>query len=185
MSQDKLDKLLFRAVKKDDESAFEILFKLYYSSLCRRASLIVKEKMIAEELVSDFLLKVWISRKEINIHTTVKGYFYLAVRNASLNYLKLNKQQAVDINDLGSHLKSHNEEPLAAIISDEVIEDWEQKISKLPTQRQKVFRMNKLEGKRYEEIAKILSLSERTVRNHVQLAIQALSSMCVFIAGFF
>jgi len=183
MSHNKTDMLLFQAVKSGNVTAFEILFKLYYSSLCQQAFFITKDKMVAEEIVSDILLKVWRKRDSINIHTTVRGYFFLATRNAALNHLKARKPIAIDVDVLNFSLPSDECSPLEEIISQEALKEWEQKISQLPEQRQKVFRMNKLEGRKYKEIAQELSLSENTVRNHVQLALQTLTSLSTFLAG--
>lgn len=183
MSQDQTDNLLFQAVKNGNESAFEILFELYYASLCRQVSFITKDKMVAEEIVSDLLFKVWIKKETINIHTTVCGYLFLAARNAALDHLRGQKVVTVDVEAANLNLLSEDYTPLDALITEETLNEWEQKISRLPVQRQKVFRMNKLEGKKYKEIARELSLSENTVRNHVQLALQSLSSLSLFILG--
>lgn len=180
MSQDQTDKLLFHAVKSDSESAFKILFTFYYSPLCQQVFSITKDKMVAEEIVSDFFSRLWTKRGTIDIHTTVRGYFFLAVRNAALNYLKARKPIAVDVDAFHFSLPSEENTPLDAIISKEILHEWEQKINQLPVQRQKVFRMNKLEGKKYREIAQELSLSEKSVRNHVQLALRTLSTLSVF-----
>ena len=50
--------------------------------LCRQAFFITKDKMAAEEVVSNLLFKVWIKRETIDIHTTVGDYFFLSVRIA-------------------------------------------------------------------------------------------------------
>ena len=71
-------------------------------------------------------------------------------------------------------MSSSMSNPEEKIISEEIIQLWEEKIKRLPEQRQKVFRMSRLEGLTYAEIAKKLDLSENTVRNQVQIAVQSL-----------
>ncbi|MEM9859529.1 MAG: RNA polymerase sigma-70 factor, partial [Bacteroidota bacterium] len=176
MDKDNVDKKLFEAVKKGDKKAFEILFKLYYSSLCKSAVQIVKDSGIAEEIVSDFFLIIWNKRQSIEIHSTVSRYFYRAVKNSALTKIASLKQIPSDINDFVSTIEDPNSGPLNKMISKEVILEWEEKIAQLPDQRQKAFRMNKLQGMSCQEIARCLSISEKTVRNHVFLAVKSLKT---------
>ncbi len=179
MIQNHSDLLLFEAVKTGDENAFEVLFKLYYAVLCEQSCSIVADEMQAEEIVSDFLFKVWQNKQSIVIQSSVKGYFVSAVRNMSLNHLKANSPQIVDLSKVAPAMESDEPQPLDAIISEESVQQWEKRIGALPQQRQKVFRMNKLDGMNYQQIAKELCLSEKTVRNHVQLALKTLTSLKV------
>lgn len=175
MEVDNTDELLFAAVKRGDSDAFELLFKSYYSALCRTSLLIVKDDDVAEELVSDVFLTIWTNRNEIEIRKSILGYLVFSVRNRSLNYLKKGKKVLVGLHAITNELNVV-EDPSQLLVSKETLKEWENRIKTLPPQRQKIFRMNKLEGLRYREIAEILSLSEKTVRNQVQLAIRDLST---------
>lgn len=181
MEQAQSDNLLFAAVKEGDEHAFEILFKLHYPTLCNASFSIVKDEMVAEELVSDFLLRVWTDAQKLTIQSSVKGYFLIAVRNLSLNHLHGKKQQVLPLEQEEFSFESHEQSPLDVLITEEISYEWEEKIKKLPAQRQKVFRMNKLEGKPLPEIAKELSLSEFTVRNHISSAVRSLAAMAKMV----
>lgn len=173
MSSELTDKRLFKAVQAGDEHAFEILFRSYYNSLCNSAQGIVKEASIAEELVADLFFSIWVKRERIEIKTSVSGYLHFATRNSALNYLKTKKVGFVDIENLQTFIDK-NPNPETRLISMETLDEWEERISQLPPQRQKVFRMNKLQGLSYAEIASQLDLSENTVRNQVQMAVRSL-----------
>ena len=175
------DKLLFQAVQEGDENAFEMLFRSYYPSLCQVAFELVRDKEIAEELVSDMFLKIWNKRTTLQIHSSVGGYLHFAVRNHALNYLKSKKMRFVDLEEIESSLPSTDQDPAQVMITDEVLKAWEKKIRQLPPQRQKVFRMNKLEGLSYAEIAAKLALSEKTVRNQVQTAVRSLEVLALLL----
>ena len=174
MKEGRTDQLLWEGIQAGDEHALELLFKSYYASLCHSALSIVKDEAVAEEVVSDVFFAIWSKRASIRIHSNVRGYLGFAVRNQSLNYLKGQKQSFVDLEDIHQQLQSPERDPVHQLISEETLDDWERRISELPPQRQKVFRMNKLEGMTYKEIAEQLSLSEMTVRNQVQMAVRTL-----------
>ncbi len=174
MAERQADELLFQALKSGDQNAFEILFKTHYASLCKRALSIVHESSIAQEIVSDVFMNIWKKREKIEIHSSVLGYLFFSVRNHSLNYLKSRKMGYVDLEEVSNLLEAGGGDPVEQIISTEFLDEWEERIKRLPTQRQKVFRLNKLEGYTYREIAQNLNLSENTVRNQVQMAIKSL-----------
>ena len=179
MSNNLTDQELFKSVKAGNEDAFEILFKLYYAPLCTQAVSVLNDNMVAEEIVSDFFLKIWLKRNEIEIKTTVNGYFSSAIKFASLNKLKVKELTTTNLDNELNEALSEEENPLEAMVSKEILEEWEVKIQNLPPQRQKAFRMVKLDGLSYAEAAKMLSVSERTVRNHVQDALKSLNPLCV------
>ena len=168
------DEVLFSSNKEGDEHAFENFFNIHNSSLCQKIVPIVKEKQIVEELISDVFYTIWRKRESIQIKSNIVGYLHFAARNHALNYLKTKKTGWVDLEEVAFTLSSSMSNPEEKIISEEIIQLWEEKIKRLPEQRQKVFRMSRLEGLTYAEIAKKLDLSENTVRNQVQIAVQSL-----------
>lgn len=185
MDRNLTDRYLFTAIQKGNEHAFEILFKSYHSDLIQVAYQIVKDELVADELVGDVFFSIWNKREKISIKNSVLGYLIVSTRNQSLNFIKNQKSNFVAIDEITDSLADSNQDPVQQLINDENWNFWQQSISKLPPQRQKVFRMNKLEGMSYAEIACRLSLSEKTVRNQVQTALRCLKDMVISSAIFF
>jgi RNA polymerase sigma-70 factor (ECF subfamily) len=75
-----------------DTNAFSVLFRKYYEPLYQFAGRLVKDTQIAENIVQDVFVKMWINRENWHIKTSVKSYLYTAVKNSSLNYLKREKR---------------------------------------------------------------------------------------------
>jgi hypothetical protein len=67
MSVSSDEKSLVLRAKKGDIFAFEKLFKVYYRNLCLFAEYYVREKSMAEEIVTGFFLKLWEKRKTIEV----------------------------------------------------------------------------------------------------------------------
>jgi RNA polymerase sigma-70 factor (ECF subfamily) len=57
----------------------------------------------------------------------------------------------------------------------ELDNEVERLLAQMPQQRQIVFKLNRFENLRYKEIAAVLGISERTVQNHMVLAMKQLS----------
>jgi len=127
-------------------------------------------------LVADIFFKIWDRRKNIEIKSSVKGYLFFAARNHALNFLNKKEHTFHDIEEFSQRIPSETPIPSETIISNENVGELHKKIQGLPPQRQKVFIMNKIEGFTYAEIASKLSLSEKTVRNQVQIAVRNLKS---------
>jgi len=64
---------------KKDEIAYKQLFLNFYSGLLRFSMVYVKQREIAEEIVSDTLLKVWTMDVALIEISNLKGYLYSAV----------------------------------------------------------------------------------------------------------
>src|SRR5690554_3656975 len=74
-----------------DQTAFELLFRYYYPGLVTFASQIILDIDEAEEIVQLFFVNIWSSRRNIKQSQSLKSYFFTAVKNRALNYLKREK----------------------------------------------------------------------------------------------
>lgn len=171
------DKLTFKKIKSGDMSAFEILFKENYRNLCYYAEDIVREKAVAEEMVSDFFLKFWEERENIEIRISLMAYIYTCVRNNCLKYLEhlkvLQKYKAyatysIQNSDL---LFPTSAFPISCLISKEIVLEIENAIELLPEQCRIIFKKSRFEELTYEEIARELNISINTVRTQMSRAL--------------
>lgn len=170
-----LDEELFRRIKNNDSLALKKLYTKYYASLCYFSAKFVKSSLIAEEVVSDVFLNIWLKREKIEIKASLKIYLYTSVRNRSLNYLK---QIKIDFEDLDAADRENHVSEFGAdrIINYEELNDKINTLLKqLPEKREIVFRMNRVNGLSYKEIAEILSISINTVQNQMVRAVKFLS----------
>ncbi len=162
------DEILIKLIKQHDQKALESLYKKYYYSLCDFAFTIVKRVELAEEIVSDVFFNIWIKRDSLDIKSNLKAYLFLAARNQSINYY--NKYQInfeeVDIS------KSIVEIPECidantGIEYEELENEIQNILEELPPQRRLIFKLHRLEGLKYREIAETLSISVNTVQKQM------------------
>lgn len=75
------------AVALDDynEDPFEVLYKKHYDELCRFASVLLNDRMAAEEVVDDVFFRFWCRRADIGMP---RYYLYKSVRNSCLRQLQ-------------------------------------------------------------------------------------------------
>jgi len=164
----------------DDEKMFEFIFKAYSPRLMAFARKFVEDGSVAEDIIQDVFLKVWINRKTIE-EETFQSYLFTLVRNACMNHIKhkriadnysINIQDAVK--EEGLYYADFFSDPFHQTIFNEINQEIETVIEGLPDQTRKIFRLSRFEGMKNSEIAKLLHISIRTVEKHNTRALQKL-----------
>ena len=159
-------------IKKDDPLALKALFIKYYNPLCYFSFQIVKSTELAEETVSDVFAELWIKRNRINIQTSFKSYLYTAVKNRSINYYKQEKRISKPIEPNQLHLVTSEAQTDQIVNQQDLEKQIEELLNQLPEKRGLIFRMNRIDGLSYQEIADILSISIHTVQNQMINAVK-------------
>ncbi|WP_052180819.1 RNA polymerase sigma-70 factor [Alistipes sp. ZOR0009] len=164
------EKLLIENVRRGDKHSYEVLFHKYFSELSLLSYRIVRNKVVAEEIVQDFFVKCWIKREDLWISTSFKAYSYRSVYNLSLNFIRDNKKFTslenvgaafVDESEMGDDYSSDNTRLQAAIES-------------LPPQCRRIFTLICVEGLSYAEVAEELGLSVNTIKVQMSKAYRLL-----------
>ena len=163
------DQLLFALIKKGDENAFEQMFRQYYVHLTALANKFLHDIDLSESIVQNVFVKLWEKRNQYDIKS-LKSYLMIAVRNSCHNEIKRAKQVQVYKNNIPSDeiIQAVNYSDFGAM------ERINQTIDKLPEQRKKIFKLNRLEGLKYREIAERLNISPKTVEIQMGKALKFL-----------
>ncbi len=174
----KMEVLFKKVVQEGDYIAFRELFTRYYRSLCTYSMRVVVAREVAEEVVSDVFVKLWKNRDQIEVHTSFEAYMYRAVRNQSLDYLKLKMHRVHERESLESIqwnlAYADHYTPAEEVAFNEFYDRVEGHINDLPRQCQLIFRMSREEGLRYREIAELLKISIKTVETQMGRALKTL-----------
>ncbi len=170
LSQDKKteDVFLLKRLRNGDEVAFEVIFKRYYASMVLFALNYLHDKDRTESIVQDVFVKFWEKRFALEI-SSLQGYLVVSVRNRCHNELK---RQGV----VRGYEKSV--EPDASVWPQypdrESAEQINRVIEELPPRRKMIFKMSRIEGLKYKEIAEKLAISPKTVEVQMGKALKYL-----------
>jgi len=156
---------IFEKIKNGDKKSFEKLFSIYYEPLCNFAYLFVKDREVVEEAVSDVFINIWRKKESINIQLNIKSYLYKSTKNSIISYTRKRRLNVVSIDDYedGKAIET----PETILIKSEKKDHFNQILKTMPKKAGLVFRMHKVDGMKYREIAEVLSISEKTVENHM------------------
>lgn len=181
-----MERQLIEKIKQGDEKAFEQVYNKYYEQLCRFSLHLIHNSSLVEEVVDDVLFYLWDNREEIDI-TSLDGYLLRAVKNRSLNavnslsYRKESKNIGLDVSEEANFLNSlfDDKHPLEKLLEQEMKEELTKAINNLPEECRRVFKLSRMENKKYSEIALMLGISVNTVKYHMSNAISILSKNMV------
>lgn len=165
------DIILITRIRGGDGKALECLFRKYYTPLCRFAFFLTKRHDLSEEIVADVFFHLWKKGDQLNISLNTRSYLFTATRHTSLNYLKQERQ---DMLELSEDISVPDEDPSTKLIFKEFEDQMYKSISLLPGKRKQIFQLSRFDGLTYKEIAVILSISVKTVENQMGKAIKQL-----------
>ena len=163
-----------KAFDESPRKGCEMLFRIYYRSLCTHAVRYVYSREIAEDLVADVFYTFWNTKAYLSVNHSFRAFLFRSVRNRSYNYLMNEMKKTDPIESANEHEIAFADRPETIMQFEELSKKVDNLVSNLPPQCQKVFIMNRFEGKKCREIAEELHLSLRTVEVHVAKALAAI-----------
>jgi len=168
-----IKKLLKKISFEEDERSFKHLFDLFAGRLYQFSFSFVKSKSVAEEVVSDVFLKVWINRSELVNIQNIKAYLFKSTYNTSLNYLdEMKRKNAVSLDDLEVDLGVDLICPETELINKELKSIIEQSIEDLPPRCKMIYKLAKVEQMKYKDIGELLDISVKTINHQLSIALK-------------
>jgi len=171
--------VLLRQIARGDERAFKIIFESSYPTVYKAALLVTASTHLAEEVVQDVFLKIWIRRLDLPAISDFRSYLFIMARNQAYKVLKkqlrwqdLQKQTA---DELDMHLTDLEAEREA----DKITKILEQAIDQLPAQQQTAFRLSKQQHLTREQVARSMNISPETVKKYLAMAMLIIRAYCL------
>ena len=161
------DKQLLQLVSEGDEGAFEQLYNRYLPLIQPVMLQIVKSEAAVKDLVQGLFLRLWLNREKLTEIQEPRSYIFRIVYNLSFKYLKrqlIEEKAALQIaadqggNDHAPSLEQH-------LDMTEVRRLIEAGIQAMPAQSGLIYRLNRIQGHKPQEIADQLGISVQSVRN--------------------
>lgn len=166
-----------RNMDTQDYSRSKILieeeFKTHFQGLHRYAYAMIKDEIMAEEMVQNVFYKLWKGRESLSIDGSVASYLYRSVHNECLNYIKHQKVKAA-YQAHAARTMEHINNAAEKLRLKELEQRLEKALNELPEQCRTIFQMSRFEELKYAEIAGRLGLSVKTVENQMGKALKLL-----------
>lgn len=174
-----LDEHLVTAIKKDDHYAFDQIFRKYGPALFSFVVSILKDRFEAEEAVQDVFFKIWEKRRDLDPSLSFKSYLFTIALNTTKNIYRRKLQEEKYKQGVAIELKINQASDIDEIEYRNLLDYIDKIIEKLPPARREIFILSKKDGLKNPEIAKLLNISEQTVKNQLVSAMKFLRAEAV------
>lgn len=159
---------LISRIKKNDVTAFEIIYRDNYRAVYANILKIVKETDLAENLLQEVFVSLWQYRSALKETGSVKGWLFVVSYNKSLKFLKERLRDVVfyveSYDHLGELAEKEDDESTYQFKVDLIHEA----VSHLSKRRQEVFKRCRYEHKSKEEVAVEMGLSIESVKDYLK-----------------
>jgi len=166
--EEKINALLTQLKNCANEYDFRLLYDLLYDKFFRIAIYYLKNEEWTQEVVQDVFLTLWNKRSELVDIRNFENYYFILLKNASLNYLERHKHIIQPLDD-EINLKN-TETPETNLLNDELLLVYVNALEELPPKCREVFIRIKEQGLSYKEVSEQLGISTKTVDAQLQKA---------------
>lgn len=173
--QGSLEKDFAARLKKGDKKAFEIIFDHYKAYLFSFVCKALPSEEDREGIVQEIFINLWLNRNSLDVNKPLKPYLFTIAKNQIYDHLRKIYSKRKYLDSLFLDYSANSEATASKV------EYWEferyllNKINQLPERRREIYKLSKLEGKSYREIARLLKISENTVDMQMRSANRAIN----------
>lgn len=158
---------LFRLLAQGSEPAFRSIFEQYRERLLFTVLRLVKIPAVAEEIVQDVFVSIWVNQKKFTDIADPESYIFTIAYNRIYTVLKKTAKENQLLEELLYFMQQEQFSLHDTILANESKALVEAAIESLPPQRKLVFQLSRNEGLTHDQIAQRLDISRNTVRNHI------------------
>jgi len=173
------EKELLELIAENDEGAFAKLFAHYRDRIYSIAFKLTKSTTIAEEMVQDIFLKIWLKRANLNDIQNFSAYLFIVTRNDAYKVLKrIARNYKIAL--LKDEYQSLADNDTADILMEKEYNQLLQNaIDRLPNQQKQVYYLMKDQGLKRDEVARQLHIQPETVKFHLAQAMKNIRTFCM------
>ncbi|SIN76610.1 RNA polymerase sigma factor [Chitinophaga niabensis] len=159
---------LYKRVAAGDESAFRDLFGIYAPRLLAMATRITGSAAVADDLVQDTFLKIWVARDQLTEVTQPGAWIRKICFFQAVNYVRRQ-----NIHDKVMDTVGQEENYLGEMVAFRQLLDLVNKaVRQLPEKQQQIYRLSREQGLSINEIAEHMGLAISTVKNLLVMALK-------------
>ncbi|MFT3949903.1 MAG: RNA polymerase sigma-70 factor [Agriterribacter sp.] len=164
---------LLQQLSAGNEEAMKYVFNRYYDRLLKYVAAFIKSDQVAEELVMDVFMKIWLGRDIVMNIENLDAFLFRVAKNKAIDFLR----SAARDSGLRQLLYSRidiiaSESADTGLLMQEYEAKIREAINLLSPQRRKVYLISREEDLTHDEIAERLGISRNTVNNHIVMARQ-------------
>lgn len=152
---------------------FENFYKTHLKSASNFAFYKCGNQSDALDFVQEAFLNIWKNCAKIDI-TKTKTYLFTSINNLFLNKIK-HQKVVFSYEKETPFFDQDNQDPEYIFEENEYKKQLLANIAALPEEERQIFLLNRIDGKKFREIAELLDISQKTVERKISKAIKKLN----------
>jgi RNA polymerase sigma-70 factor (ECF subfamily) len=164
---------ILQNIKSGDITSFRTAYHSYHEKLYFYVMRHTHSPWLAEETVQLTFIKLWENRSRLNADASLSQFIFRIAKSTMIDLLRKEgrrKMQAIPLAEHAPHLTSESPDLSKKDELQRVFETIEQ----MAPVRKTIFKLSRIDGRSHKEIAEQLSISPKTVENHIGRAIRQL-----------
>ena len=167
---DQKTKDLASRLRKDDINAFNTLYWEYHAAVYANALKLIKDPVIAEDIVQEVFVTVWGKRHTIDPEQDLVGWLFVISYHKTIDQLKRKLKETLAHKNISISIEDHSI-LVNADLKEEQLTTIEEAMDQLSPQKRKVFELCKVQGRTYKKAAEELHISKYTVKEYLSEAL--------------
>lgn len=177
MTEQEIRKYLRQMQEEDSQTALRKFYDLCFDRFFRIAYYYLKTEEWVQEVVLDVFMKIWERRESLHTIANLEDYFFVTVKNASLNYLEKEQRRRNITEEISETPPDQEYSPEETLISEELFAHYVKALDRLPEKCREIFIRIREEKQSYAQVAGELKISTNTVDAQLQKAVTRLRDM--------
>jgi RNA polymerase sigma-70 factor (family 1) len=168
------EQLLLNRCSENDSGAFHEIYQRHKKSVYGIVKARLNDAEEARDVTQDIFVNLWTSREQLKNIEDFKSYLYVFSRNQVISAYRKKSVRLKGESYLIAGIAQLDHSPEEHRLVNELILHIEKVVEQLPETMRNCYHLSKNEDKKNGEIAGILNISEKTVRNNVSEALKRL-----------
>jgi RNA polymerase sigma-70 factor (family 1) len=174
------DSVLLAHLNEGSKPAFDVIYNKYWKLVYQTALKRLSNPEKAQDVAQDVFVQLWVRSNKATIEN-LPAYLLVSARNGVFKLIEKEARLIIVPEESSSTVESPFDRADNAIIQKEFLEAFEKLIDALPAQQRIIFKMRFEEDLNSQQIADILNISPKTVRNQLGKMLSSLRKSILLI----
>ena len=168
----KINESAFGLQGSNDIKAFDDLFHEYANKLYRFSFSLLKNEEDSKEIVQETFCRIWDRRKEIDTSTSLKSFIFTISYHLIIDRLRLCIKDREYRKFLHEYFRENPAKDNVQMDYHTIQQEINKAVEELPDRRKQIYLLSREKGFSHKKIAALLNIKEKTVENHINLALR-------------
>jgi len=174
------EKELLAKTADGDHQAFAQLLSQYHGIAYRTAMRLTGDNAIAEDVVQEVFLKVWLKRDMLSAVENFRPWLITIASNTIYDMIRKREREKDQLSGWTREIEPFSTMTVAIAKEGSLFEELvAEAMQKLTPRQSEAFRLIKKDGYSRDEAARLMKVSPETVKSHLEQAMRTVRAYCV------